>query len=229
VTTKKGGSRSGQQGPATTPLQGALRAVGENNDQAVLLQMLIQQMQAAEQERKLEMAALVSTLRDTQNTFERTSKEWQTQLATIKRDNAQAIDAVREQFQKIIEAKPVDPQTWQQMYQSAMANATKQMAENHAKFLAELETMPTGTVNNDEDKVIQLTINDVPWVFKPGRNRKVPQTFIDMWQQRKALRAWVSNLDLSLQSKAQGTDQSANQLAQVTGRSPVWDTERGRI
>lgn len=227
MAVKKGSDLKPQQLEVTAPLQGALREVGENNDQAVLLQMVLNQMKAAEQERRLEMQALQQTLTATQDDFKRATAEWHAELAKMKRENAQALDAVREKFQELIEKKPVDTKTWQAMYRTAMKQAQEQMAANHAKFLEELKTMPKGTINNDEGKVVVFQINGVTRIIKQGQNRKVPRVFVDEWKKRKKRKAWATNLDNALQ--AERGDAPANEIAVATGRAPIWNEETGRV
>ena len=225
----KGSSRNPKPVAATAPLQGALRVEGENNDQSVLLKMLMNQMEAYESERRLEMAALQNMLKDTQDNFVQAQAAWEKEMERTKQGNADAIDAVRRQFQKIIEAKPVDQQTWQAMYKYSMAEAQKKIAANKADFEAALKTMPTTTVRNNDGKVVQLIINQIPFTFKEGINRKVPQVFAKEWQKRIDMRKWALGLKQALQSGAQGGDVSANDVARVTGRAPVWNEQVGRL
>lgn len=227
MSRTKNSGRNPQQVAAAVPLLGALNKEGENNEQSTLLQMVLGQMAAHEQERKLEMAALQATLKATQDGFIQARSEWDTQLKTIKRDNAEAINAVREQFQKIIESKPIDPSTWKELYKAAMTKADKQMAEAHAAFVENLKTMPTGTIVNDEGKVVRFLINGVSRIIKPGRNKNMPQAFVEEWQKRIALKKWALGLENSLADRT--TNLSANEVAQITDRAPVWDDDRGRL
>lgn len=229
--TRKGNGPAYQPEQAVAPLMGALTLEGKQDDTSTLLQMVLQQMAAAEQERRLEMAALQSQLQTSQEAFAKATAEWQQELVVIKQENAEAINAVREQFQKLIEAKPVDRETWNQMYKSAMQQAQAEIARNHAKFLEDLETMPTGIVHNDEGKNIKFIINGVERIFWADRPTTVPQVFVEEWEKRKKMQKWVQKLDLALQSQAgaEGLDQSANDLAAATGRGPVWSEETGRL
>lgn len=228
---KAGNVPAHQPEQAVAPLLGALAREEKKSEESTLLLMVLQQMEAAEQERKLEMAALNAQLKENQELFSQTTAEWQAELAAIKRDNAEAINAVREQFQKLIEAKPIDRATWQQMYKTAMREAQEKIAENHAKFLEDLETMPTGIVHNHEGEPVRLIINGVERVVKADGPTELPQTFVEAWETRQEMKKWAHKLDLSLQSEG-GEDnipQSANKLALTTGRAPIWDQNTGRL
>jgi hypothetical protein len=201
--------------PAATPIKGALTLEEGDDENSIPLKMLLNTLQQMETQRKLEAQAMQAVL----NTQTETLKQLQQQMAEEKRKTSQALDALQSKMAEIMEAKPDDPKVRETMVRQAVAEAKKNIPKRRKTFLAELKKQPTGTLNNDEGVVIRLGINGIYRDFLPGPNEGVPQSFLELWQQRKETKRWATQADLALQAQPE-----ANAM-----RPGSWNEDTGRV
>ena len=190
MSNNRRSSRPYGGGVTPTPLKGALVVEGEG-EASLALKMLVDQMQAYQQQNLLELQAMSAAM------YQQTEqvKVLQLEIAEIKREAAAALVETRLKLQKLMEQKPTDPATLQQMVKAAQEKAKREMHEAEIRFQEALKTMPRGTLINDTPERIRLIINGVDQFLKPGLNHNIPQAFIDHWEKRKDEQRWASGLN----------------------------------
>lgn len=218
---KRGTKRGGGEDASTTPLKGAL--VEDNNPESIALAMLLERLDSMERERRLEAQALQTALTASVDQI----KNLQLEIAQEKAKTSEAINHLHQQMVKVMESRPVDPQTQQQMIKQMQIEARKELEARKAKFLEDLRDMPTGTLVNNTGVPQKFAINGVERVFKPGQNRKVPKAYIDAWKTQEELRDWAKAVDRGFQSHDKMQD--ANVYNQRRGAQPFWDEKVGMV
>lgn len=197
------------------PVVGALFTEGETQD-SLALRMLVEQMQAHQQQTLMQLQAMGAALEG--NTAQ--VRALQLEIAEVKRQAAEGLAETRVKMQKLMEQRPTDPATLQRMVREAQERAKREMLEAEARFRANLETMPRGTINNDTGEVVRLIINGIPHVILPGENKNVPRAFIDHWEKRKDEKRWSDGLNAAFLARdAQGDFIGAGHYQNLLGQA----------
>lgn len=226
----RGTKRSSGQAPAATaPLQGALREQGAENESSVLFKMVLDRLDAADRERRMELQTLQQTITDLRDDFEQNRQQLLADLAAEKTRNAEALQASMQQFMTLLEKKPLDPATRKAMIQEAKAQALREAEEHEARFLAALADMPTGTLISYEPETVHFGINGHFLAIEPGPNHDVPQCYLEAWERRVVEKRHALQLDNALSNPAGSIDRDANQYAAIMGSTPIWSQHTGRV
>jgi hypothetical protein len=218
--TRKKKSRGSSSPAASTPLKGALHVDGETKE-SVALQMIVEQMQSMERQMRLQAQAQERQMAG----HKKEVAALQTALAVEKTRATQALAAVTDKFQKLVEANPLDPQTRDAMVKSELKRQRVEREKHKIRFKEEFAKMPRGEVYNTGGPET-MTINGITVFFAPGNNKDIPACFIEEWEKREKMRGLSDEFARSLQPVE---DQllSANKYQAILGQHPIWNEDAG--
>jgi hypothetical protein len=179
-------THKGNKTPKTVQAKGA--AWTEQDASTAILLERFNQFDIVLRQMQAQMAAL-ATAQDTQQ------QQYLAELAEQKAASAEALTAAREALQKLHETKPPDPKTTKAIMAYEAEQADKRIKEKRAKFKAALRDSVKGEIVNPTDQAIQLGLNGLYVIIKPGVNTKVPGPFIKEWERRITLSKWAEEQD----------------------------------
>ena len=203
--------------PVPTPLKGAL--VVDDAPGGVALNLIARFEEMERQQKYLMEANQLLTF----------------QMEQIQADRDQALadlEMAREQMIEVMKKKPTDPKVLREMWLLEQEAARKRHAEARARFKAELETMPKGTIISNHSESITVGVNSIYYLVQPGENKDVPAAFIEEWENRvyaeEAARDLRNRLSFNTQGGSKGI-KDANDFQRALGKRPIWNEHVGSL
>lgn len=166
-----------------TPVKGS----AYEGDLGPAFNLLLERMEQMNREVRI----LAQTVEAMKEMDDHKRKEIGRRIVAEKQEGIQALKAAREEMVKLAEANPIDAQTRELYYQTALEEAEKHSEKKRERFSKYLRSCTTGTVNNYDGKAVRLTINGVSWTILPGQNKNVPKPFIELWNDRHEMNQYA--------------------------------------
>lgn len=176
----------------TQKLKGAL--LEDDSESGAALQLIMAQIAQQDQTNRLMLQRLEQA-----ETANAEQKEMIARLVEEKNQASQALEAAMEKMQQVMENRPKDPETTEQMVQAEIRRAKQQSRIKKLAFREQLKDMPKGTVYNHLDTNYPLTINGITIWFRPGKNHNVPSIFVEQWEKtweiRRKMRREIAQME----------------------------------
>jgi hypothetical protein len=215
---------------STAPLKGALTQDDKDSPENLPLQMLVTRIEEMQHQQIQQTALMDKMLKATDANYKRILTDVSQQLERERRATEEGMAAMREEFQKHLEANRPSPNEQKNLVRQGLEDARKQIDRDKETFAKALKDMPKGTIYNDEGEPILFIICGHRQLLVPGENKGVPSVFIAEWEARKLQLERASNIDLAFQSRSPNGDLlDANAYNAVLGKQPVWDEDTGVV
>jgi hypothetical protein len=228
---RRGSKSSAAEQPkkgSTAPLQGALTQDAKDNPENIPLQMLMTRLDDMQRQQEQQSILMNKVLTATDDNYNKILTEVSQQFDKERRATEDGMVAMREEFQKFLEEKQLSAGERQNLVKEGLENAKKQMERDKVNFKKALKDMPKGEILNDETDPVLLIINGHPHLIALGRNKGVPQVYVDEWEHRKLQQQNAIRTDLAFQRfQPDGSELHANDYRRALGKNPMWNEDTG--